>query len=160
MMSVEPGLVDTNVLVYALDATATQRAASHGLLQAARNSTAELYVTSQILCEFYSMITNPRRIAAPFSPNEALEAVSALLALPGIHVLPTPARAVVGWMSLLKRHPVTGGDVFDLHLVATMQANNVQRIYTFNARDFEVFSELTAMAPPVTHVMSSAASGV
>jgi hypothetical protein len=32
--------------------------------------------------------------------------------------------------------------------MATMQANNVQRIYTFNSRDFKLFSELTAMAPP------------
>ena len=53
----------------------------------------------------------------------------------------------IGWMELLRRHPVRGGDVFDLQLVATMQANNVQRIYTFNAVDFEVFSELTALAP-------------
>lgn len=83
----------------------------------------------------------------PYSPSEALEAISALLALPGIHVLPTPAQAVAGWMALLQRHPVTGADVFDLQLVATMQAHNVRRIYTFNTRDFEVFPELTVIAP-------------
>ena len=43
---------------------------------------------------------------------------------------------------------MTGGDVFDLQLVATMQANDVQRIYTFNIADFEVFPELTVIAPP------------
>jgi predicted nucleic acid-binding protein len=74
--------------------------------------------------------------------------ISALLSLPGIRVLPTPARAVVDLMALLRRHPVTGGDVFDLQLVATMQANNVQRNYTFNTGDFEVFPELTVIAPP------------
>jgi len=51
-------------------------------------------------------------------------------------------------MALLQRHPVTGGDVFDLQLVATMQAHDIQRIYTFNTVDFEAFPELTAMAPP------------
>ena len=73
--------------------------------------------------------------------------ISAILAFPGLHVLPTPARAVVGWMELLQRHPVTGGDVFDLQIVATMQANGVQRIYTFNTADFEVFPELTVVTP-------------
>jgi predicted nucleic acid-binding protein len=68
--------------------------------------------------------------------------------LPGIRVLPTPAQVVVNWMALLQRRPVTGGAVFDLQLVATMQANNIHRIYTFNARDFEVFPELTVIAPP------------
>ena len=147
-MSVEPGVVDANILVYAMDVGAVQHAASYGLLEATRNPGTVLYLTSQILCEFYSIVTNPRRIAAPYSAAEALEAISALLARPGIRVLPTPARTVVGWMDLLQRHPVTGGDVFDLQLVATMQANDVQRIYTFNTGDFEVFPELTVVAPP------------
>jgi predicted nucleic acid-binding protein len=70
-----------------------------------------------------------------------------MLAFPGLHVPPAPARTVVGWMQLLQRHPVTGGDVFDLQIVATMQANGVQRIYTFNTDDFEVFPELTVVTP-------------
>ncbi|MGO4881802.1 MAG: hypothetical protein ACLP59_13380 [Bryobacteraceae bacterium] len=48
----------------------------------------------------------------------------------------------------MHRHPVTGGEVFDLQLVATMQAHNIQRIYTYNNKDFEVFPELTVAAPP------------
>jgi hypothetical protein len=36
-----------------------------------------------------------------------------------------------GWLDLLRRRPVTGGDVFDLQLVATMLANEVQRIEEF-----------------------------
>ena len=70
-----------------------------------------------------------------------------MLALPGLHVLPTPARAVAGWMELLPRRPVIGGDVFDLQIVATMQANGVHRIYTFNLDDFEEFSELAVVTP-------------
>lgn len=48
---------------------------------------------------------------------------------------------------MLKRHPVTAAGVFDLQIVATMQANNIQRIYTFNTGDFDVFPELTVVAP-------------
>jgi hypothetical protein len=51
------------------------------------------------------------------------------------HVLPAPAQALDGLLDLLRRHPVTGGDVFDLQIDATMQANGVQRIYTFNTAD-------------------------
>jgi len=70
-----------------------------------------------------------------------------MLALPGLHVLPTPVRAVAGWMQLLERHPVTGGSVFDLQIVATMQANGIDRIYTFNGGDFTVFPELVVLTP-------------
>ena len=149
MTPVEPGIVDANVLVYATNADVPAHKASRELLDAARDPSVKLYVTSQILCEFYSVITNPRRVAAPCSSSEALRVMSALLALPGIHVLPSPAHTVTALMELLRRHPVTGGEVFDLQIVATMQLNNVQRIYTFNVGDFEVFPELTVVIPPV-----------
>ena len=146
-MQVEPGVIDANILVYAADTGAAQHAVSDGLLKTAQNPSTVLYLTSQILCEFYSVATNPRRMVAPFYSSEAIESVSALLAMPGIHLLPTPTQAIVGWMDLLRRNPVTGARVFDLQIVATMQANHVQRIYTFNAADFAVFPELTVVVP-------------
>jgi predicted nucleic acid-binding protein len=48
---------------------------------------------------------------------------------------------------LLGRHAVEGAGVFDLQIVATMLANGVQRIYTFNPGDFQPFAELTVVAP-------------
>jgi predicted nucleic acid-binding protein len=144
-MSVEPGIIDANVLVYAMDADAPQHAASRALLEAARDTSATLYVTSQILCEFYSIVTNARRVPKPRSSADALTAISGLLAF--LHVLPIPVHAVEGWLSLLRRHPVTGGDIFDLQIVATMQANGIHRIYTFNTDDFEAFPELAVVTP-------------
>ena len=144
-MSIEPGIVDANVLVYAMDADAPQHAASRALLDAARESSTTLYATSQILCEFYSIVTNARRVPKPRTPDDAIRAIAGLLVF--LHVLPIPARSVEGWMDLLHRHPVTGGDIFDLQIVATMQANGIQRIYTFNTGDFEVFPELAVLIP-------------
>lgn len=144
-MSVEPGLVDANILVYAMDADAPQHAASRALLEAAHRSSTTLYVTSQILCEFYSIVTNSRRVSKPRPPEDALNAIFALLAF--LEVLPIPASAVETWLDLLRRHPVTGGEVFDLQIIAAMQANGISRIYTFNTKDFVAFSELAVLAP-------------
>jgi predicted nucleic acid-binding protein len=78
-MAVEPGLIDANVLVYAMDADAPQHAASRALLNAARDSSTTLYVTSQILCEFYSIVTNARRGLKPRAPAEVIALISRLL---------------------------------------------------------------------------------
>jgi predicted nucleic acid-binding protein len=91
------------------------------------------------------VVTNARRVAKPRSPSEALDAISGLLTF--LYVLPVPAHVVSGWMNLVRRHPVTGADVFDLQIVATMQANDVRRIYTFNTRDFEMIGEISVVAP-------------
>jgi hypothetical protein len=64
MMPAEPGIVDANVLVYAIDQNAPQHRRSRALLEQARVSSTTLYVTSQILCEFYSIVTNTRRVIA------------------------------------------------------------------------------------------------
>jgi predicted nucleic acid-binding protein len=142
----EPGIVDTNVLVYALDADAPQHAAARALLEAAcDDASATLFVTSQILCEFFSIVTNSRRVPKPRSAAEATTAMSSLLVF--LHVLPVPADVVYRLLDLIRRHPVTGGDVFDLQIVATMQANGINRIYTFNDADFSVFSELSIVTP-------------
>ena len=133
-MSVEPEIIGTNVLVRALDADAPQHAAARAVLE-----------TSQILCEFYSIVTNPRRVPTPRSAGAATAAISDLLAF--LPVLPVPAHAVYGLLDLLRRHPVTGGDVFDLRIVATMQENGVGSAYTFNTADFEPFPELSIVTP-------------
>jgi predicted nucleic acid-binding protein len=100
-MTVEAGILDANVLVYALDADASQYNASRTLVEEALHSTTTLYVTSQILCEFYSVVTNAKRVTTACSPGEALKALSALLAFPGIRVLPAPVSVIAGWMALL-----------------------------------------------------------
>jgi predicted nucleic acid-binding protein len=144
-MPVEPGIVDTNVLVYALDADATQHASSRALLEAGRAASVTLYVTSQIICEFYSVVTNPRRVANPCSPAAALAAISSLLGF--MRVLPVPAHTVEEFIRLLRRRPVTGGDIFDLQILATMNVNGIPRIYTFNTADFASFPEIVPLTP-------------
>jgi len=68
-----------------------------------------------------------------------------------------------GWIHLLGRHAVDGAGVFDLQIVATMLANGVQRIYTFNPGDFQVFAEFPDTLFPrvatTSHSMSRLAQG-
>jgi len=144
-MPVEPGIVDANVLVYAMDADAPQHSACRALLDAARAEPATFYVTSQILCEFYSIVTNARRVPKPRASAEVVDTIAKMLAF--LRVLPVPMSAVETWLELLRRRPVTGGDVFDLQLVAVMLANGVSRIYTLNTADFEGFPDLAVLKP-------------
>ena len=144
-MPVEPGVVDTNVLVYALDADAPQHAPSRALLEAGRDPFTTLYVTSQILCEFYSVVTNARRVQKPCSAADALAAISALLGF--LRVLPVPMHTVEELMRMLRRRPVIGADIFDLQILATMNVNGISRIYTFNAGDFTGFPEIDVLTP-------------
>ena len=74
-----------------------------------------------------------------------MNAVSDLIGF--LRILPTSVPAVGSLLDLLRRVPVTGGGVFDLQIVATMKANGVLTLYTFNVADFQVFSELEVLTP-------------
>ena len=71
-MPVDPGVLDANVLAYAFDADAAHHLASRALVEKANDPAAALYVTSQILCEFYSVITNSKRYSRACSPGRVL----------------------------------------------------------------------------------------
>jgi hypothetical protein len=67
--------------------------------------------------------------------------------MPGLTLLPFPLDLVSRWTALLRQHPVTGRKIFDIQLVATLLANGVRKLYTFNRSDFEPFTELEVLTP-------------
>jgi predicted nucleic acid-binding protein len=148
-MSAELVLIDSNVLVYALFAQRDEHAASLALLESARDRGAELAVAPQNLAEFYSVVTNPRRVSTPLSASAASAEVAKFATLPGLRLLTVPADIVSRWQALLVRYPVTGRAFYGVQLVAVMLAHAIRRIYTFDRKDFVRFTELELLTPAV-----------
>ncbi len=141
-------MIDTNVFVYALYPAYPQYQAALRLREQAQDPEEDFYVTSQILAEFYSTVTNPRRIDPPLSIARALQEVENIQALAGLIILPLPIEVVSRWIQLARQHQVSRSDIFDTQLVATMLENDVRRIYTFNVDDFAVYPDIEVLAPP------------
>ena len=102
----------------------------------------------RVLAEFYRVVTDPKKVPQARTVADALDALSAFLSRPGLEILPVPTDLVVRWMDLVRRYQIRGRRLFDVILVATMLANDVQRIFTYNRGDFELFTELTVLEPP------------
>jgi predicted nucleic acid-binding protein len=148
-MSADRALLDTNILIHALDPSSAYYPACDALLARTKVADAGLCVAPQNLAEFFAITTSARRVPIPRKPEEALAVIEQFLERPGLELLPMPTDIVSRWVALARRHPVVGGDVFDLQLVATMLASGVDRIYTFNRDDFVPFSELEVIVPSV-----------
>jgi predicted nucleic acid-binding protein len=146
----ELAALDTNVLIYALYADAEYHRAARLLVDQARSEDAALCFTPQVLAELYSVITNPRRVTEAKSPEAVLEVITNLIAMPGLTLLPFPLDLVSRWTALLRQHPVSERKVFDVQLIATLLANGVKKLYTFNRIDFEPFAEIEVLTPAVS----------
>lgn len=140
-------VIDTNVLVYAVDSESPFHAASKALLDSAVNDGTGLCVTSQIVAEFCAVVTDRRRVRNPLDPATASSIVRKLVGLPGMSFLMQPVGSELHFADLLAMHPRVGPRVFDLFLVAVMLGNGVRRIYTFNKRDFESIEGIEVETP-------------
>jgi predicted nucleic acid-binding protein len=151
-MSPDAVVLDTNILVYALYEDAEHHKACRHLLDRAQNGEAALCVTPQMLAEFFSTVTNPRRVTEAKSPEEGISVITAILAMPGMTLLPLPIDIVSRWIALVQQHPISGSRIFDVQIVATMLGNDINRVYTYNTSDFMGFDDeievLTPEPPP------------
>ena len=92
----ELAILDTNILVYSLFKDAEHHAASRALLDQAADAAAGFCLLPQNIIEFYSAVTNRRRVSDPKSSPEALQAITDFLALPGIRFFRCPSMSWPG----------------------------------------------------------------
>ena len=114
----EPALVDTNILIYRCYPGEEHHQASKELLEHASEAEVTFCVTSQVLSEFYAVVTSPRRVATAFTPDEASEQIDLLLEYPGVFLLVPPLDITKRWLELVVKHNITGADVFVITLPA------------------------------------------
>lgn len=138
-------LLDTNVLVYALNADAPQHPASRAVVQAAFDRRLPGIIVPQVLVEFLAVVTSSRRVTRPLDPSRAWEQVAMFRANLPVLDLRLGALSVLG--ELMIAQPTTGRGVFDLFLAAQMRTHGVGTICTYNGSDFDQLPDVEAVTP-------------
>lgn len=129
-------LLDANVLVYSITGAAPQHRHSRDVVQRAVNGEVAAVLMPQVLLEAYSIVTSPRRVNQPLTPQRACSWLKSLRS--GLSVKPVPADALDEFDALVATHPRAGGDAFDLFLIAQMRCHGITDICTYNTSDFTV----------------------
>jgi len=142
--------VDANVLVYAALKDDSRHEVSKALLK--DTGRGRLHLSPQILAEFYSTVTNPKRVTVPYSPPEAIEFIETLLSYEHVVILPISQDVPVRWISLLKAVQVKGPQVFDLQIAATMLTHGLTKLFTYNGADFKGVAEIQTSEPEMPSV--------
>ncbi len=116
-------------------------------MQEAREDPAPAFLTWAICYEFLRVATHPGAYPTPWSPGDAWDFLSSLLASPGFEILtPTPRHASVLAQTLAELPDVRGNLLHDLHIAVAMRENGVSRICTRDT-DFHRFPFLTVVDP-------------
>lgn len=140
----EPLLLDSNVLVYAHNEDSSFHSQAIKLI--AKISKGEIFgvLSSQNLLEFYSVITDKRRLENPITPKLASELINEYLSSPFEIIYPdSNTNKIIA--ELLKKNGFKDGQIFNVFLIATMLSNGIRHIVTANVADFKKFDGISVL---------------
>lgn len=135
----ESVVFDSNILVYGHNSDSTFHHQALSLIKDVLAGNVEGVLTHQNLLEFYSIITDSRRVANPLHPGLALDLVKQYLNSPFRIIAPNENTVDVVF-SLSSKLNIKDGQIFDIYLVATMLSHKISTILTTNIKDFEMMS--------------------
>lgn len=138
-------LLDTNVLVYAVDTAAAIHAPCHAVVDRAMSGRIDAVIVPQVLMEFYAVVTSPRRVRSPLSPNDGALQVADWRRTIAVRY-PTAA-CLDDWSALVRQLQRVGQDVHDLFLIAQMRSHGIGDICTANVGDFAGVTGITSHRP-------------
>lgn len=128
-------LVDTNILVYAIDEDSRFYSESRKLLL---DSNFDLFTTSKNLSEFLAVVTRNRDISLSIE-----SAIAVIKDFSGIFTVLYPTVSSFGiFEELLQKYKPTGLKIHDFEIVSIGLANGIHQIATTNSKDFEGIEEI------------------
>jgi len=124
-------LIDTNVLIYAINKDSEFYWASSKLLEKALNSNFNFYISINNLLEFYAISTDKKRTQNPLTPTQAQEVIT-IISESQINILNTDILSLNLAIQLAVDNQQSKQIIFD-YLIASIMINNnikflIQRI--------------------------------
>ncbi len=141
-------LVDTNILLRLVDRSHPLHSSIRFTIRSLRRNGHQLQVTSQNCIEFWNVATRPvERNGFGLTPADAERLLKLIERL--FPVLPDRSEVYQEWRKTVVIYHVSGVQVHDARLVASMKVNAISYILTLNVEDFKRYSPegIVAVAP-------------
>lgn len=138
-------LVDANILLYAYNSTSEFHLSGKKWFEEALSSSQPIRFSWNTIHSFLRITTNIRVYPNPFTPTEAIGAVSEWFALPHVDILEPQERYFEIFSQLMIKSQIRGPLVIYAHLAALALEHGAQ-ICTHDA-DFSRFPDLSIIDP-------------
>ena len=126
--------IDTNVFVYARLTEAPQYQLARAMLQRASISGERMCISRQIMREYLATLTRPQTLSMPVSRDAVLNDVAKMSRQ--FEILEEGTQVTTNLLILCNEVNVSGSQIHDANIVATMLAHGEHRLLTFNVADF------------------------
>jgi predicted nucleic acid-binding protein len=145
-MTIRSCLVDTNVILRATRRSDPQHQTVSSALEKLIGRSVSLHYTHQNIAEFWNTLTRPiERNGLGLTVAETEREVRAIET--GMTLLPDSEAVYKEWRRLVLELAISGVQVHDARLAASMYVHGVTHILTFNTADFVRFVGVAALNP-------------
>jgi predicted nucleic acid-binding protein len=134
-------LVDSNVLVYAINSSSPKQKQAQTFLQ---DNIGYLVLAQQNIFEVLRVLTHGK-FPLPMSPDDAIKAVSAIAEV--AYIINPELNTYHIALSLIQKYKITDNKIFDAYLSATAISSGINTIATDNDKDFEQIKEIRVINP-------------
>ncbi|GAB4412189.1 MAG: hypothetical protein OHK0032_08240 [Thermodesulfovibrionales bacterium] len=146
-MTSEPCFLDSNVLIYSVvDSDIQKRAIASEIIKKGLAGSLALYLSPQVLLEFYSIATNTKKMRIPMAGADAKRLIE-IIASSRIKLVYPGGKTLGKLLELIGKGKPVGSRIFDIYIAATMVEHGIKRIYTENITDFHGLKEIEPINP-------------
>jgi len=138
--------LDVNLLLYASDRSYKHHDAARRFIDSCGEGPELLYLTWPTLMAYLRIATHPTIFAAPLSPTEAFDNISAFLSMPHVRAISELDGFADAYKHVTNGLVVRGNLVPDAHLAAILFQHGIHTLYSSD-RDFRKFSHLDVRDP-------------
>jgi predicted nucleic acid-binding protein len=140
-------LFDSNIFLRLAEKNSPHRQTVLSAIRKLRTDGKAIYYTPQVLAEFWNVCTRPAgaRGGLGLSPEQTER--KANLIQKYFSLVPDDINTFNKWRRLVSDYQISGVQVHDAKIVASMIAHNISHLVTFNEKDFKRFSMITTIDP-------------
>ncbi len=138
-------LLDTHVLVHAINEDSPQHPKARAVVTAALEGTIPGVLVPQILLEAFAVLTDRKRVKQPLTPEEAWAVLDRLCS--GLRALPVESATLDLMTELVSFRRPEAQEVFDVFLVAQMRAAGISTVCTYDPDGFRPYPGIVALTP-------------
>ena len=132
-------LFDTNIFLRLAEKNSSERLIILNAIRKIRADNKTICYTPQILAEFWNVCTRPVSARGGFGLSLAQTKRKVNLIQKYFEILPDTLQTFTEWRKIVSDYGVTGVQVHDAKLVASMNVHKVEYLITLNEKDFKRF---------------------
>ena len=140
-------LVDTNIIIRTIEIESDLSQQVTEAIEYLLRKEHQLYIVPQNLIEFWNVYTRPKsKNSFGYSPDEANQEIQYLKTF--FDLIPDTEEIYDQWERLVNDYKVSGVQVHDARLVATMKVHQLSHILTYNSKDFNRYAKEIVVLHP------------